>query len=270
MSVNPAAAAAISDVLGIPAPNDPATPEKPAGDGQPKLFAGKWKTEEALNEGVHKLIAHANEMETRARNAEAMLAKASSGAQEDAVKKFSDDIGADTNLTTAAVRAIAMQALEEMVQPALKATQADQRLIETYGAEYAKAIPDVNAFVAANPQVKALVDEALATGNPALGKAYAYEMYLKDQASKEDKRLLDGDAARREAVENARPDARTTVERRSMGARARTTGRAALSQEQIGAIVERAQQGDWSLFDKHIMRPTLPPEEVLQRMIGNL
>lgn len=274
MPVDPSAAtAAISEIIGLkPAPKEanPANPEKSESDGQPRLLAGKWKTEEELNKGVHNLIAHANAQETRANQLAAELAALRSKPGDDAVAKFSEESGVAADQATAAIRSVAVQVLQEMIAPAVKAATADQELTKTYGSDYLKALPQVQIYLAENPQVARLANEAVESGNPMLGKAYAYEMYMKDKAALDERAKLDADADARREIERTRADAGTTARRHSAGARDRATGAAGLTSEQIAQIVEQAQRGDYRLFDKYIMRPTLPPEEVLQRMISNV
>lgn len=260
---------AVAQALGVPPDNPEADGEK----GPPKLFLGKFKTEAEGTEAHHKLIherkGHLSEID-RLKVENAQL---KNGGGRDAPTPL-DNIESEYDIPATkfekAVEHVVNQRLAQIVEPALEGTKADQKMVEQYGAQYLKDQPDVLAFTQGNERIKDLVSIADAKGAPLLGKMYAYEAYLKEQADKEEKEGTEAERKRQEEISQSRPHAGIPGSGKRAVSRATGDEEGKLSERDVSRMVRKARQGDWREVDEKIFARFLPSEEELQAKLRSL
>lgn len=184
-------------------------------------------------------------------------------APQDPLAELESTYGVPRNLLGGAMNTLVEQKINETLSPFVKAAQAEQAAVERYGPEYTRIKPALDAFVATNPEVGAMVNAARQGGLAELANDYALAKFREAYAMEQHARLTGAAGATEAATQQARAHAGVLTGR---GAETRTqlAPGAPLQIDKAEAIA-RANAGDDSLLMKKATELLVPwSEDYLQ------
>ena len=130
--------------------------------------------------------------------------------------KALEDYGLPSDVLGEAVREISQKAIIDYLTPLASAAQADQYMKLKYP-DWDHKSQEVELWVNGTPEVKALVDAALAKGDFTLAKEYAFLRMQHEQGSRVEEAMKANNRVREEMVKESRKDASLISPKRSEG-----------------------------------------------------
>lgn len=268
-------------------PDNPEKQEPKEKQGQP-LILGKYKTEAEAQKGMMHLVQMANteraarqKLETELQALKNQVTRQQSSDGSDPFEDLAEDsaIPADKFRKAIAAEAgrIAEQIAEQKVGPmaqalqaAMRVAEAEQAMLNEFGEQYYRDLPELRSFLAGNDEVRTLVEQAEQSGDPLLARKYAYAelQRAKERAGETD--VQKRGQERTESVAKARVDATPLAgTRRNLGpATANVQSAQAPTREVLSKMLQEIRRGDYRTFDQLFVTPGLPSEEELRRMTG--
>ena len=243
-----------------PAENSPSEPAKEGTtppETKEELIAGKWKTNEDAEKGVHELIQYAKRAMDRVSELEAKIPKPVQEEVIDPVLKLEQMTGIPHQTMNEAIEAKASEVVTKMFAPAIAKIQADQEVIAKIP-DYEKEFPKLQAFVDANPDIRKAVSEAEGAGQYVLAREWAWMKFDHSRRSEQEARLKDEGKKREERVKETTADAGVLKPGQT---EARTApAEPQLSDERFGQLVEMARSGHPSLLWRETIGKNLPKD----------
>jgi hypothetical protein len=141
--------------------------------------------------------------------------------------------------------------VNEILQPFIKAAQADQKAVETYGPEYLTLKPRIDAFVASDPRTAYLVNAARMAGQPELANELAVTKFREAVFSSTHQQMTAAAGATTAATQAARSHAGVLAGRGEETRNRITNGQAGQPVDRAEAIA-RANAGDDSMIERGI------------------
>lgn len=176
--------------------------------------------------------------------------------------------GIPTNAFTGAASTVARTEAEKVFEEKFGPLLREQQAVN----EYSSKNPDFNAvamqkYLATNPEAANVVREAAARGAYTAAIEYAETSRKLDAAIKQEAKGQHAKDARKQFVENTRPDAQVVGSGGSGNPAGLNVNPAPLSAEKIQHAFAHLNAGNAQPFVDAFVNPTLPSEEEFQRMV---
>lgn len=158
-----------------------------------ELIAGKWKTKEEAEKGIHELIGYTKTALDRAEKADAdrnrlieglaglLNPQVGNGKTTDPWTEWESVAAVPKEVLQKTLDAYFDRKLADMSAPLVAKQQADQEIIKLYP-DYVKEFDNLTAWVEQNPEIKADIEYAVGKGEHLMARKYAWRLY--DQARK--------------------------------------------------------------------------------------
>lgn len=194
--------------------------EKPAVEttSDQKLIAGKWKTDEEAQKGIHELIHYAKASLERAEKAEVernelvkrlgSVLSPGNGAPTivDPLDELESVAAIPKEHFRKAVRGEFDSWMAEKLQPEVDKRKADEEVVKIFP-EYGKEFDNMLAFVNQNPAIRDDVAYAEQKGEYLLARKYAWSLFDAHRKAIRQDKVSEQVQTRQEKVEESRPDA---------------------------------------------------------------
>lgn len=180
-----------------------------------KPLAGKWKTTEEAERGVHELLQYArtakderDQFKTKLDLVEGLL-NGRRGEPEvplDPLDELENMVAIPKDPLKRAIRSEIDHAIQEIVKPQMERQKADKAILEKYP-EYGEEFDNLLEFLEKNPDIKEEVAYAESQGQYLMARRYAFSLY---NAQKQATQQVEGTKraqSRAEKVAETRPDA---------------------------------------------------------------